>query len=104
MIIYNFSGDVDKMDLLGFTPMHHAARHGHWNCVSFLISFGANIWTMDNDMHTPLDIAALENREDLVKLLDAAQNEQMRKNPKVVQKLKEKALKDAENNLKHYER
>ncbi|XP_045214740.1 ankyrin repeat and SAM domain-containing protein 4B-like [Mercenaria mercenaria] len=97
-------GDVNKMDLLGFTAMHHAARNGHWNCISFLISFGANIWIMDNDMHTALDIAALENREDIVKLLDAAQNEQIRKNPKVIQKLKEKAMRDADNNLKQYER
>lgn len=97
-------GDVNKMDLLGFTAMHHAARHGHWNCVSFLISFGANIWIMDNELHTALDIAALENREDIVKLLDAAQNEQVRKNPKVIQKLKEKAMKDSDNNLKQYQR
>lgn len=97
-------GDVNKMDLLGFTALHHAARNGHWNCVSFLISFGANIWIMDNDMHTALDLAALENREDIVKLLDAAQNEQLRKNPKVILKLKEKAVRDAEQNLKQYER
>lgn len=99
-----YSGDVNKMDLLGFTAMHHAARNGHLNCVSFLVSFGANIWMIDNDMHTAQDVAALEDKEDIVKMLDAAQNEQRRKHPKVIQKLKEKAVKDAETNLKHYER
>ncbi|KAL4240419.1 ankyrin repeat [Mactra antiquata] len=97
-------GDVDKYDLLGFTAMHYAARNGHLNCISFLINFGANIWLMDNDMHTALEIAGLENREEIVKLLDAAQTEQLRKNPKVVQKLKESAMRDAERNLKYYER
>lgn len=92
------------MDLLGLTPIHYAARNGHWNCVSFLISYGANIWMLDNDTHTALDLAALENREDIVKLLDQAQTEQTLKNPKVVQKLKEKAMRDAEANRKTYER
>ena len=58
----------------------------------------------DNDMHSALDIAALENKEDIVTMLDAARNEQTRKNPKVVQKLKENAVKDAERNRRNYER
>lgn len=104
MFVLTFSGDVDKYDVLGSTAMHYAARNGHWNCISFLINFGANIWAMDNDMHTALDIAALENKEDIVKVLDAAQNEQYRKNPKVVQRLKEIAVKEAEKNRKNYEK
>lgn len=96
-------GDPDKMNLLGYSALHHAVRNGHINCVSFLVNFGANVWVMDNDFHMPLDIAALENREDIVKFLDEAQSVQMRKSPKIAQELKEKALKVAEKNAKHYE-
>lgn len=95
---------MDKTDLLGNTALHHAARHGQWNCVSFLVNFGANIYKMDNDFHTALNVAAIENRTEIVKILDMAQNEQENKNPKVVRSLKEKALKDAEKNIAHYEK
>ena len=84
--------------------MHHAAKGGHFNCVSFLVNFGVNIWRMDNEFKTALDTAALENRQDIVNILDMAQGEQVRKNPKVVQSLKEKALKDAEKNIQLFER
>ena len=73
------------------------------NCVAFLVQFGANVWVMDNDLHMALDIAALENREDIVKYLDDAQSMQMRKSPKIASELKEKAIKAAEKNAKHYE-
>lgn len=100
--LYHFRGDVDKADLLGSTALHHASRTGQWNCVSFLVNFGANIWKMDNDFHTALNAAALENRTEIVKILDMAQNEQELKNPKVVRQLKEKAMKDAEKNALLY--
>ena len=73
------------------------------NCVAFLVNFGANIWLLDNDYHLAMDIAALENREDIVKLLDDAQSAQLRKSPKITQELKEKAMKLADRNAKHYE-
>lgn len=101
---FTFRGDVNKLDILGLTALHHAAQHGHLNCVSFLVNFGANFWMLDNDQHTCLDIAALENREDIVKFLDDAQSMQHRKNPKIVQQLKEKALRESEKNAKLYEK
>lgn len=92
------------MDLLGFTALHHAARAGQWNCVSFLVNFGANIWKMDNDLNTAMAVAAVENRTEIVKILDMAQSDQELKNPKVVRQLKEKAMKDAEKNALMYEK
>ena len=73
------------------------------NCVAFLVNFGANIWLLDNDYHLAMDIAALENREDIIKFLDEAQSAQMRKSPKITQELKEKAMRLSEKNAKHYE-
>ena len=73
------------------------------NCVAYLVNFGANVWLLDNDYHLAMDIAALEDREDIVKFLDEAQSAQMRKSPKITQELKEKAMRLAEKNAKHYE-
>ncbi|CAJ0958685.1 unnamed protein product [Ranitomeya imitator] len=53
-----YGGDPDKCDIWGNTPLHLSAANGHLNCLSFLVSFGANIWCLDNDYHTPLDMAA----------------------------------------------
>ena len=103
-VLSHFRGDVDKVDLLGYTALHHAARAGQWNCVSFLINFGANIWKMDNDFNTAMKVAAVENRTEIMKMLDLAQTEQEDKNPKVVRQLKEKAMKDAEKNNSLYEK
>ncbi|KAL3876820.1 hypothetical protein ACJMK2_034613 [Sinanodonta woodiana] len=59
---------------------------------------------MDNELHTALELAVIHNREDIARFLDNAQAMQQSKNPKVVQSLKEKALKDADRNAKNYEK
>nr|XP_008122633.1 PREDICTED: ankyrin repeat and SAM domain-containing protein 4B [Anolis carolinensis] len=55
-IICRRGGDPDKCDIWGNTPLHLAAANGHLHCVSFLITFGANIFALDNDMRSPLDV------------------------------------------------
>lgn len=101
---FNFSGDPDKCDLQGFTALHHAAKNGQTNIVSFLVNFGCNIWALDNDHHSALDIAMLDDKVDIISLLDDAQSKQQQKNPKMVQHLREKATKEAEQNIKRMER
>ncbi|XP_055009047.1 pre-mRNA splicing regulator USH1G-like [Boleophthalmus pectinirostris] len=64
-------GNPDKCDIWGNTPLHLAAANGHLNCLFFLVSFGANIWCLDNDYHTPLDMAATKNHMDCVRYLDS---------------------------------
>lgn len=97
-------GDHNKADLTGFTPLHHACKNGHENVVHYLVNFGCNIWALDNEYHTALDIANLYDRRDIAQFLDSTHSKQESKNPKVVQSLKEKATRDAENNVKRYER
>ena len=65
--MYNSRGNPDKPDHLGNTCLHHAASNGFMNCVTFLVSFGANMWALDNDFHTALDAAALNNRNEIVR-------------------------------------
>lgn len=64
------------------------------------MSFGANIWCLDNDYHTPLDMAATKNHMDCVRYLDSIAAKQTGLNPKLVGKLKDRAFRDAERRIK----
>ena len=96
------SGNPDKCDYVGGSAMHHAAANNHMNCVTFLVSFGANIWSLDNDLHTPFDVAAVNGHEDIVNYLDSVINKQLTLNKKIVRKLKEKAVLDAQKRIRKY--
>ena len=72
--------------------------------MTFLVSFGANLWALDNDFHTPLDVAVLNNHTDIVKYLDEVIAQQSMLNKKVVRKLKEKSVLDAQKRVKKYEK
>lgn len=93
-------GDPNKSDIWGNTPLHHAAANGHMHVLSFLVSFGANLFSLDNDFHTAMDVAASRDRMDCVRFLDAAASQQTNANPKKVAQLKKEAVKDAERRVK----
>lgn len=95
-----YRGNPDKCDIWGNTPLHLAAANGHLNCLFFLVSFGANIWCLDNDYHTPLDMAATKNHMDCVRYLDSIASKQTGLNTKLVSKLKDRAFRDAERRIK----
>lgn len=61
-------GDPDRCDHFGSTALHCAAANGHINCVSFLVSFGVNLWALDNDFHTATDVASLNQRDEVRRL------------------------------------
>ncbi|KAK3090822.1 hypothetical protein FSP39_014941 [Pinctada imbricata] len=96
-------GDPDKPDLLGFTSLHHACRNGHMNAVSFLVNYGCNIWSLDNEYHTAMDIAALGGKENIVSALDGEHARQKRLNPKSAEQQSQRAVKLADQNIKRYE-
>lgn len=97
-----FRGNPDRCDYLGNTALHCAAATGHMPCVSFLVSFGANIWALDNDFHTALDVAVLNDNKDIVRYLDAVAAKQSVLNKKLVKKLREKALGEAQKRVTKY--
>lgn len=72
--------------------------------MSFLVSFGANVWCLDNDYHTPLDMAASRGHMDCVRYLDSIAAKQITINPKLVSKLKERAFRNAEKRIKNCEK
>ncbi|XP_014261853.1 Usher syndrome type-1G protein [Cimex lectularius] len=94
-------GDIEKTNYhFGQTALHLAAAKGHLPCVSFLVGFDANLFALDHDLHTPLQIAT--NRE-VIDFLDKAMAKQLIYNKKEVKAKKEKALKDAERRRKKYD-
>lgn len=97
-------GDPDKSDIWGNTPLHHAAANSHMQILSFLVNFGANLFALDNDFHTPMDVAASRDHMDCVRFLDGAASKQTSHNAKKVARLKEQATKDAERRVKQCER
>lgn len=97
-------GDVDKADYLGMTALHHGAIRGDIGVVSFLVEFGCNVYSMDNDSHSAIDLAGLHNRHEIVRYLDNDLARRQTKNPKHAARQKEKALRKAEENLKLYEK
>ena len=66
--------DLDGYNLVGFAPLHSAARGGYVDIVRLLLDNGAlpSIRTRTEDEDTPLHIATLNGREALVELLIAA--------------------------------
>lgn len=41
-------------------------------CVDFLVQFGVNIYALDIDHHSAQDLAAINNRDHILRYLDAA--------------------------------
>lgn len=98
--VFLLRGDPDKCDIWGNTPLHHAACNGHIHCISFLVNFGANIFALDNELRTALDVAASRDRHECVRLLDRAATEQNVANPRKVSKQKAQAQRNVEKQIK----
>nr|XP_015839541.1 PREDICTED: Usher syndrome type-1G protein homolog [Tribolium castaneum] len=62
-VMENKKGDPDKADLL-------AAARGHKHIVTFLVNFGANIYSTDIDGRTAQELAGMNNRDDILRFLD----------------------------------
>ena len=71
-------------------------------CVVFLVAFGVNIWSLDNNFNTPLDVAAFHNpRMTVVSCLDKAAAE-MSSNVRAIKKQRESAIIEAERRAKRF--
>lgn len=96
-------GDPNKSDIWGNTPLHHAAANSHMHILSFLVNFGANLFALDNEFHTAMDVAASHDRMDCVRFLDAAASQQTNQHPRKVASLKVEAVKEAKKRVKQCE-
>lgn len=95
-------GDPDKTDQFGNSALHLASAKGHFSCVDFLVKFGANIYALDIDNHNPQQLAAINNRDEILHYLDNAAGHLEASDPKKVKNLKEKAKKQSEKRIKEF--
>lgn len=68
------------------------------------MNFGANIFALDNEFHSPMDVAASRDHMECVRFLDNAASEQTNKNAKKVEALKKRATKEAQERVKKCEK
>lgn len=95
-------GDPDKTDQFGNSALHLSAAKGHIACVDYLCKFGANLYALDIDNHNPQQLAAINNREDILRYLDAATAHLEATDKKKAYSMKEKAKKAAEKRIKEF--
>lgn len=118
-------GNPDKSDQFGNTALHLASAKGissvlmpfivcietirniiliagHFACVDFLVKFGANLFALDIDNHNPQQLAAINNREEILRYLDSAAAHLEATDKKKANGFKEKAKKNSEKRIKEF--
>lgn len=79
-----------------------ASAKGHLRCVDFLVKFGVNIYALDIDKHSAKDLAAINNRDEILRYLDAATANFEATDRKKAKAMKEIAEKNCEKRIKEY--
>lgn len=95
-------GNPDKSDQFGNTALHLSSAKGHFACVDFLVKFGANLFALDIDNHNPQQLAAINNREEILRYLDSAAAHLEATDKKKANGFKEKAKKHSEKRIKEF--
>ncbi|EFX88296.1 hypothetical protein DAPPUDRAFT_305682 [Daphnia pulex] len=101
-LIIGRGGDPEKCDHYGNTALHFAAARGHMNCVTFLLNYGVNLYAKDIDYHTAKELAAMNDRPEILRYLDEQDARQQRSDPKKVKVQTEKATKDTDKLVKEF--
>jgi ankyrin repeat protein len=52
------------------TPLHYAAGYGRKECVDLLLKHGAAVTLQNMDGKTPIDVAKLNNQNEVLTLLE----------------------------------
>ncbi|XP_058110839.1 ankyrin repeat domain-containing protein 2A-like [Magnolia sinica] len=61
---------VDALDKNKNTALHYASGYGRKECVALLLKNGAAVTLQNMDGKTPIDVAKLNNQQDVLKLLE----------------------------------
>ncbi|KAK4794691.1 hypothetical protein SAY86_012685 [Trapa natans] len=61
---------VDALDKNKNTALHYAAGYGRKDCVALLLEHGAAVTLRNLDGKTPIDVAKLNNQQEVLKLLE----------------------------------
>lgn len=87
-------GDGNKPDDNGSTPLHIAATYGNLDSLELLISYRANLFSLDNNGRTAARVAAFYQKADCCRYLDTLAMRWQASNEDSVSKLQIKAMKD----------
>ncbi|XP_046636805.1 Usher syndrome type-1G protein homolog [Daphnia pulicaria] len=101
-LIIGRGGDPEKCDHYGNTALHFAAARGHMNCVTFLMGYGVNLYAKDIDYHTAKELAAMNDRQEILRYLDEQDARQQRHDAKKVKAQTEKATKETDKLVKEF--
>ncbi|KAJ6395372.1 hypothetical protein OIU77_020597 [Salix suchowensis] len=69
-ILLEAGATVDSLDKNKNTALHYAAGYGRKECVALLLENGAAVTLQNMDGKTPIDVAKLNNQNDVLKLLE----------------------------------
>ena len=89
-----FSGDIEKVDEKGMTPLHIAAKYGHIEASEHMVSHGANLFALDNFGQTAAKVAAYYQKVECCRYLDTLAVRWEMQNKEYVDKMKVKAVKE----------
>ena len=97
-----FSGDVEKVDEKGMTPLHIAAKYGHMEASEHLVSHGANLFALDNFGQTAAKVAGYYQKVECCRYLDTLAVRWEMQNKEYVDKMKVKAMKELKKRSKAF--
>nr|ABK96395.1 unknown [Populus trichocarpa x Populus deltoides] len=69
-ILLEAGATVDALDKNKNTALHYAAGYGRKECVALLLENGAAVTLQNMDGKTPIDVAKLNNQQEVLKLLE----------------------------------
>ncbi|XP_022135966.1 ankyrin repeat domain-containing protein 2A-like [Momordica charantia] len=69
-ILLEAGAKVDALDKNKNTALHYAAGYGRKDCVALLLENGAAVTLTNMDGKTPIDVAKLNNQNEVLKLLE----------------------------------
>ncbi|KAI7749980.1 hypothetical protein M8C21_024027 [Ambrosia artemisiifolia] len=69
-VLLEAGAKVDALDKNKNTALHYAAGYGRKECVALLLDNGAAVTLQNMDGKTPIDVAKLNNHNDVLKLLE----------------------------------
>ncbi|CAJ2638584.1 unnamed protein product [Trifolium pratense] len=69
-VLLEAGAKVDALDKNKNTALHYAAGYGRKECVALLVENGAAVTLQNMDGKTPIDVAKLNNQDDVLELLE----------------------------------
>ncbi len=69
-VLVRYGADVNACGHLGNTPLHAAALMGQALAAGLLLELGANVDAQNEFMQTPMDVAVLGNKAEVVEVFN----------------------------------